>query len=75
MEDGAVSQNAVITVTSDTVQTRRAHPAPDFRSNGTQATLFGVGQAKRVKVTVVWPDGHQTVVRRVKPNADLVVER
>lgn len=74
--DGADSLGARITVEAGGVtQTRLANPHPDFRSNGSQALVFGIGEAQSAKVTVTYPDGRTKVVRRVKPNTDVVVDR
>ena len=56
-------------------QSRLSNPHPDFRSNGTQGQVFGIGQATKAKVIVTWPDGKRTVLRRVRPGTVVEVSR
>ena len=73
--DGFPSLNATIQVkTQSNTQTRSAHPFPDYRvhSQG-QTALFGLGQARRARVTVTWPDGSQRLARYAAAGKPLVV--
>mgnify|MGYP002633622348 CR=1 FL=1 len=76
LDGAATSLSATVTVKAEGVtQTRLSNPYPDFRSNGTQAQVFGVGQAARVKVVVVWPDGTRRVARWVKPGTVVELQK
>ncbi len=76
LDGNAVSLSARIVVKADGVsQSRLSNPHPDFRSNGTQGQVFGIGQATKAKVIVTWPDGKRTVLRRVRPGTVVEVSR
>ena len=55
------------------VQRRISAPAPDYRSNGTTATVFGLGPERLAQVLVTWPDGSAVVHERVPAGTTLRV--
>ncbi|MCP4806236.1 MAG: VCBS repeat-containing protein [Proteobacteria bacterium] len=63
LDGDARSLSAIVRVETDHTQQRLSNPAPDWRSNGGTAELFGLGTFDRAAVTVIWPDGER--VRRV----------
>jgi hypothetical protein len=64
--DGATAYGSTVTVEADGDRTtRRQRPRTDFLSQESRVIHIGLGDTKRVDLTVIWPDGTERTFEEI----------